>query len=273
MGLSPDNGLATNAAAAQMSASDLRAIRFTLSKGFGRGYDPREVDNILKKCASTLEAAGVDLDAVRTELAAARLEIAALRVQVEKNGSAAADRAVSLLTTAQQTADAILHQANDELERVRDAADSHLEDARHVAAAVRLDSERKARLLIDEAAKRTATLEQQAITRLARLTDKADEMQHDIDRETFDLQSVKNAGRTQLIELIDEVLDQVAERYGRAHPLAARNAAARPVTGAAPPATNARTRRSMNLAGRHVTADPTGGTLPKQSTISRDHQS
>ncbi|MET0863173.1 MAG: DivIVA domain-containing protein, partial [Nakamurella sp.] len=35
-----------------MTAADIRALRFSQTKGFGRGYDTAEVDRIISQCAA-----------------------------------------------------------------------------------------------------------------------------------------------------------------------------------------------------------------------------
>lgn len=269
MGVKPDSGSQT---ATTVTAAEVRAITFPPTKGFGRGYDQHEVDRIIARCVATVEALSTELEAARSELATTQTELTALRAQVEQDGSAAvAEHAVNVLNTAQRTADAILRQAHEELESVRDTADRQLEQAREVAANIRRESEQAARQLTNEATRRTAVLEQQAAARLERLTIKTELAQHDIDREAVDLQALRDVSRSQLVDVIDSVLDHITDQYGRAHPLAAQAAAAarRRSAASAQSARQAgvagRGRRGLRLAGtqqdRRVATAPTATTL------------
>jgi DivIVA domain-containing protein len=253
-----------------LTAEGLRALRFAPAKGFGRGYDQHEVDEAVARCAAGIEQ-------LTTELAAARTEIATLRARVDQESSAAAvDHAVNVLTTAQRTAEAILAQANQELEKARDEATDRVDQARALAATLQRDAERKAKQHADEADRRAATQEQNATARLTRLTLSADLAQQEIDRESAALQSFRSATHARVEEFLDGVLDQVAEQYGKAHPLAAKAAATarhRTAGTAQQRSTMARGRRGLRLAARSAeaategfaaTADP--GSAPPSGT-------
>lgn len=232
-----------------LTAEELRAVRFAPAKGFGRGYDQHEVDEVVSRCAAGIEH-------LTAELAAARAEIATLRARVDQESSAAAvDHAVNVLTTAQQTAEAILSQANQELERARDEANDRVDRARAEATALQRDAERKAKQHTEEADRRAATQEQNATARLTRLTLSADLAQQEIDRESAALQNFRSVTHARVEEFLDGVLDQVAEQYGKAHPLAAKAAATarhRTAGTAQQRSTLARGRRGLRMAARSV---------------------
>jgi DivIVA domain-containing protein len=230
-----------------LTGEGLRAVHFAPAKGFGRGYDQHEVDEVMAGCAAAMEQ-------LTAELAAARTEIATLRARVDQESSAASvDHAVNVLTTAQQTAEAILAQANQELERARDEATDRVDRARAQAATLQRDAERKVKQHTEEADRRAATQEQNANARLTRLTLSADLAQQEIDRESAALQNFRSATHARVEEFLDGVLDQVAEQYGKAHPLAAKAAATarhRTAGTAQQRSTLARGRRGLRLAAR-----------------------
>ena len=239
-----------------LTTEELRAVRFAQAKGFGRGYDQHEVDEVVARCA-------VGIEQLTAELAAARAEIATLRARVDKESSkAAVDHAVNVLTTAQQTAEAILTQANQELEQARDEANDRVDQARALAATLQRDAERKAKLHTDEADRRVAAQEQNATARLTRLTLSADLAQQEIDRESAALQNFRSATHARVEEFLDGVLDQVAEQYGKAHPLAAKAAASarhRTAGTAQQRSTLARGRRGLRMAARSAEGGPEEG--------------
>ena len=239
-----------------LTGEGLRAVRFAPAKGFGRGYDLHEVDQVMAGCAAAIEQ-------LTAELAAARAEIATLRAQVDQESSTAAvDHAVNVLTTAQQTAEAILSQANQELERARDEANDRVDRARAEATALQRDAERKAKQHTEEADRRAATQEQNATARLTRLTLSADLAQQEIDRESAALQNFRSVTHARVEEFLDGVLDQVAEQYGKAHPLAAKAAASarhRTAGTAQQRSTLARGRRGLRLAARSAEGGPEEG--------------
>src|SRR5664279_5307059 len=201
-------------------ATDARAVRFSTARGFGRGYDPVEVDQFVVHCAAAL-------DSLTAQLTAARAEIGQLHDRLGRDGpDGAVGQAVSVLSTAQQTADGILARARQQRDRVDSEAADVMQRARMTAADVQREAERRARQVTQDATRRAAALEQQAPARAARLTATADAAQHEIDRETTHLQTVRDAGRAQLEEFVDGILDRVADQFGRANPLAAQAAIA-----------------------------------------------
>ena len=97
-----------------MTAADIRALRFSQVKGFGRGYDTAEVDRIIAQCAALVERMSAELShrSRRDAELTARLET--------ESADAVIEHSVNVLTTAQETADKILAQAD----RQRDRAES-----------------------------------------------------------------------------------------------------------------------------------------------------
>src|SRR5664279_4165741 len=211
------SGDPTDAAGNAVTATDVRAVRFAAARGFGRGYDPAEVDQFVVHCAAALGS-------LTAQLTAARAKIGQLHDRLGPDG--AVGQAVSVLSTAQQTADGILARARQQRDRVDSEAADVMQRARMTAADVQREAERRARQVTQDATRRAAALEQQATARAARLTATADTAQHEIDRETTHLQAVRDAGRAQLEEFVDGILDRVADQFGRANPLAAQAAIA-----------------------------------------------
>jgi DivIVA domain-containing protein len=203
-----------------LTAIEIRALRFPSVKGFGRGYDPTAVDHVIGKCAATVESLTLRLVATRSELIRVRTELDELQSQL-----GAADQAVQLLKTAQATADAIVTKAMADQERAAEVARELAEQAREAVLAEQREGERKARQATEEAARRSAALQEQAGERLHRLTVATELAEQEIEREANQLQTFRNSTKNQIEEFIDGVLDHVAEQYGRAHPLAAQAAA------------------------------------------------
>jgi vacuolar-type H+-ATPase subunit E/Vma4 len=225
--------------AGRMTAAAIRASQFTAAKGFGRGYDSAEVDRTIARCADAVEW-------LSTALIAAQGTVAELRARLERESSdAVIEHAVNVLTTAQETADKILAHADEQRERAEGERRAVLAEAADAAGKLQRASEHRAKQVTDAAARRVAALEQD----LARMTGAADIAQEVIDREADRLRAVLQAGRTQLDDAIDGILQRVAEQYGRAQPVAAQAAISRKDTTASPP-TSARNRRGLKLAGR-----------------------
>lgn len=254
-----------------MSAIDIRGVKLPHTKGFGRGYDALVVDQVLAKCASTVESLTLRLVATRSELIRVRTELDELQTQV------GADHAVQLLKTAQATADAIVTRAMEEQERAAEAARELAEQARQAAIAEQREDERRARQVAEEAARRAAALQEQAGERLHRLTVATELAEQEIDREARQLQAFRDTTKSQIEEFIDGMLDHVAEQYGRAHPLAAQAAAsaarrsliASQVNGK-PPA-GGRGRRAPRVAGRPSVPPERWGDSGSVSLSSNSH--
>ena len=235
---------------AGMSAAEIRRVHLPQAKGFGRGYDPHGVDEVIARCASTVELLASRLAATRSELAAARAEVDHLRAESQS------ERAMQLLKSAQAKADEIVTKAMAEQERAAEEARAWMEQARTDAATVRRENERMAQQIADEAAERTAALQQLAGERLDRLTIAAELAQQEIDGEARQLQNLRDTTRAQIEDFIDGVLDHLTDQYGQAHPLAAQAAAAAARRaaiaghGPAKPPAGGRGRRAPRIAGR-----------------------
>jgi hypothetical protein len=202
-----------------LTAARIRAVPIAHAKGIGRGYDPRVVDELIAGCATTVDLLTARLAATRAELIRVRTELDQLQSQV------GADHAVQLLKTAQATADAIITRTMAEQERAAEDARELAEQARIAAAAQQREDERKARHAAEEAERQAAVLQEQAGERLHRLTVATELAEQEIEREARQLQTFRDSTRAQIEEFIGDMLDQVAEQYGRAHPLAAQAAA------------------------------------------------
>ena len=247
-----------------MTAARLRTVELVHAKGFGRGYDPRAVDELIAGCASTIELLTSRLAATCSELIRVRTELDELQSR------AGADQAVQILKTAQATADAIITRTMAEQERAAEEARELAEQARAVAVAQQRENERRARQVAEEAAQYAAALQRQAGERLRRLTVATEMAEQEIEREATQLQTFRNSTKTQIDEFIDGMLDHVAEQYGRAHPLAAQAAAAatprsQPVAqvNASKPPAGGRGRRAPRIASRpSVPTERLGGSTP-----------
>ena len=107
-----------------LTAEGLRAVRFAPAKGFGRGYDQHEVDEVVAGAppGSSNSPPNWPPPGPRSRLFVPEVD--------QESSTAAVDHAVNVLTTAQRTAEAILAQANQELERARDEANDRVDQAR-----------------------------------------------------------------------------------------------------------------------------------------------
>ena len=159
--------------------------------------------------------------------------------------------AISVLTSAQQTADRTVAQADDYSARVMSEARDLFEDARRNSATLEQETEEKARHVYEDALSRAATLERETKDKLAELTLSAKTAQQELDTQTAYLRTLRDASRTQIEAFLEGLLDHVAEEYGRAHPLAAEaanNSSPRRVR--RPNRTPARTPSALRVAGQ-----------------------
>jgi len=227
----------------RMTAAAIRALQFPTGKGFGRGYDSADVDRAIARCADTVES-------LSKALVTAQDTVAELQARLERESSdAVIEHAVNVLTTAQETADKILAQADHQRERADSERQAVLAQAHEAAGLLQRNSHRRAKQMTDSATRRAAALEQE----IARLTLAADTAQQELDREAVRLEAALEASRTQFDDAIDDILAHVAEQYGRAHPLAAQAAIARrraAGTAATRQPGSTRSRRGLRLAGR-----------------------
>lgn len=196
------------------TGADLRATNFALSHAFGRGYDPRDVDAFVARCAAVV-------DDLRGQFLALQAHAADLQDRVDRDSrSQEVVRAVSVLTSAQKTADRTVAEADAYSTRVMSEARDLYEDARRNAATLEQETEAKARHVYDEALVRAASLERETEQKVADLTMSAVTAQAELDQQTAYLRTLRDATRTQMEVFLEGMLDRVAEEYGRAHPLA-----------------------------------------------------
>jgi DivIVA domain-containing protein len=236
---------ATSGSRAQnaVTGADLQTVTFTTSKGFGRGYDQHEVDSFVVRCAGAVDQLRAQL---RDQDAYYRSEIARLQERIDRDSrSNEVAHAISVLTTAQQTADKTVAQADDYSARVMTEARDMYEDARRNAATLEQETEQKAKHVYDDALRRAETLQRETDEKVTTLTLSAVTAQQELDAQTAYLRTLRDATRTQMEAFLEGLLDHVADEYGKAHPMAAEAAQA---------TTPRRVRRSNRTAGRSGSA-------------------
>ena len=227
-----------------VTGADIQTVTFANSKGFGRGYDQHEVDSFVVRCAAVV-------DHLRHQLGGMQAEIGRLQERIERDSrSNEVAHAISVLTTAQQTADKTVAQADDYSARVMTEARDLYEDARRNAATLEQETEDKARHVYEDALSRTAALERETEDRVAQLTLTAVTAQQELDTQTAYLRTLRDTTRTQTEAFLEGLLDHLSEEYGKAHPMAAE---------AASSTTPRKVRRGNRLAGRTNSAAAKNG--------------
>ena len=247
---------ATFGISGEITGAELSAATFAASKGFARGgYDPQEVDAFLQRCATAVDQLNGRLASAEQQLADARAEVGQLKQRVERDSrSTEVEQAVSLLTTAQITADNIVAEAT-----------SLYDDTRRNAAILERETQEKATAVYDDAVRRVADLERENEDRVAQLTLSAATAQKELDGQTAYLRTLRDASRVQMEKFLEGLLDHVSEEFGRAHPMAAEAAAGSATTqanGGAAPTAARRARRTQRLAGRPSIAGRPGSQTP-----------
>jgi len=177
----------------EISADFIRTVGFPPNKYGSRGYDTHSVEAFLDEVAQVVEALEQGLDASSAEIQ--RLE----RRVIEGPRGEEVVQAVNIISSAQRTADGVVAEA-----------DSY--SARVMA---------NARELYDDATRRVAQLEQEAEDNLRRLSVSAQIEQHELDRQTAYLRTLRDVSRIQMERFLSSMLDHIAGEYGRAHPIAA----------------------------------------------------
>ncbi len=196
------------------SGADLRAVTFSWSHAFGRGYDPQQVDSFVERCASVV-------DDLRRELSGLRHETAQLQERIDRDSrSQEVAYAVGILTSAQKTADKTVEEADAYSAKVMSEARELYEDTRRNAATLEQETEEKARHVYDEAIARAASIERETGAKLEQMTMSAVTAQKELDQQTAYLRTLRDATRTQMEVFLEGMLDRIADEYGRAHPLA-----------------------------------------------------
>jgi DivIVA domain-containing protein len=166
-------------------------MRFQETKGFGRGYDEAEVDAFIARCAIEIQRLNNQIE----ELEAQTKQMDARPPADER----IVLQSVSILTTAQQTADKTVKTADEYSARVMSEARATYEDAR-----------RKSTAMLDDAHQRAS----EAI-------DQANDRHEEIERQTVYLRALRDSTKVQVETFLSGLLDHVTSEYGRAIPAAA----------------------------------------------------
>ena len=243
---------ATTASSGEVSADEVRAVRF--SKVIGRGYEQNEVDAFVDKCAAWI-------DWFNQQLRTAQRRVSELE---QDHGADRAQLAVQVLTNAQQTADMTVRQADQYSLRVMSEAKELYEDARLRIAALEQEAVAKAQVLREEAAtlaehahrestgqadalylsaqQQAATLLREAEVRVEEITADArrtaadldgenrsrmDELgqaatrrQAELDEHTAYLEALRDNSRAQMQTFLQGLLNQLSDEHGRGDPAA-----------------------------------------------------
>ncbi len=242
-----------------ITGAELTTATFATSKGFGKsGYEAAEVDEFLSRSAAAVDRLNAQLTDTEQALADARAEIQQLRERVDRDSqSSEVEQAVTVLTTAQVTADNTITYADDYSARVMAEAQELYDTTRRNATVLEQETESKSRAVYEDALRRVAALERENEERVAELTLSAEIAQEELDGQTAYLRTLRDATRIQMEKFLEGMLDHLSEQYGRAHPIAAQ-AANSAVPGAAAAGISSgnnarRTRRNQRVSGRSVT--------------------
>ncbi len=207
-----------------VTGADLQSVTFGTSKGFGRGYDQHEVDSFVVRCAQVVDRLRARMD---ERVAECQAEIAQLQERIERDSrSNEVAQAMSVLITAQQTADKTVAQADEYSAKVMAEARELYEDTRRNAATLEQETEDKARHVYEEALSRAETIDREATERVERMNLNSEAVQAELDQQTAYLRTLRDTSRIQIQTFLEGLLDHVAEEYGKAHPIAAEAATA-----------------------------------------------
>ncbi len=205
-----------------ITGADLQTVTFATAKGFGRGYDQHEVDSFVVRCARVVDRLRTQLDEATAGYEA---QIAELKDRIERDSNSnEVAQAMSVLTTAQETADTTVAQADQYSAKVMAQARELYEDTRKNAATLEQETEDKARHVYEEALSRADAIEREATEKVAQLTLTAQSAQAELDQQTAYLRTLRDTTRVQIQAFLEGLLDHVAEEYGKAHPAAAQAA-------------------------------------------------
>jgi len=236
----------------EVTGADLQTVTFATSKGFGRGYDQHEVDSFVVRCAQLVDRLRARMDQSTAGLQA---QITELQERIDRDSrSNEVAQAMSVLITAQQTADKTVAQADEYSAKVMAEARELYEDTRKNAATLEQETEDKASHVYEEALSRSEAIQREAADRVERMNLNSESVQAELDQQTAYLRTLRDTSRIQIQTFLEGLLDHVAEEYGRAHPIAAEAATTA--------ATNA---RKAKRAGRGGKAP--GKAAPAKSTI------
>ena len=236
----------------EVTGADLQTVTFATSKGFGRGYDQHEVDSFVVRCAQLVDRLRARMDQVA---AGYETQIAELTERIDRDSrSNEVAQAMSVLITAQQTADKTVAQADEYSAKVMAEARELYEDTRKNSATLEQETEDKARHVYEEALSRSEAIEREAADRVERMNLNSESVQAELDQQTAYLRTLRDTSRIQIQTFLEGLLDHVAEEYGRAHPIAAEAATAA--------ATNARKAKRAGRSGKSA-----GKGAPAKSTV------
>ncbi len=207
-----------------VTGADLQTVTFATSKGFGRGYDQHEVDSFVVRCAQVVDRLRARMDEAGAHYEA---QIAELKERIDRDSrSNEVAQAMSVLITAQQTADNTVAQADGYSAKVMAEARELYEDTRKNAATLEQETEDKARHVYEEALSRAEAIEREASERVERMNLNSEAVQAQLDEQTTYLRTLRDTSRIQIQTFLEGLLDHVAEEYGKAHPIAAEAATA-----------------------------------------------
>ncbi len=179
----------------RLTAADLQAVTFHETRGLGKGYDEDEVDAFIDRCSAQVQALANrirELEEENTKLA-----------DPQRRDENIVLQSVSILTTAQQTADSTVKNADEYSGRIMSEARSMHEQARQ-----------RAKIIVDEA------------HRLASEASETAALRHDeLERQTVYLRVLRDSTQVQVEQFLKGLLDHVTAEYGRADPAAAQAAA------------------------------------------------
>jgi DivIVA domain-containing protein len=260
-----------------VTGADLQTVTIATSKGFGRGYDQHEVDSFVVRCAQLVDR----LRARMAEVSAGyEAQVAELSERIDRDSrSNEVAQAMSVLITAQQTADKTVAQADEYSAKVMAEARELYEDTRKNAATLEQETEDKARHVYEEALSRSEAIEREAAERVERMNLNSEAVQAELDQQTAYLRTLRDTSRIQIQTFLEGLLDHVAEEYGRAHPIAAEaatatasNARKAKRTGRGKPAVKGAPGKStIKVAGlTPVRRGPSTGALPPQAGSYQD---
>jgi len=213
-----------------ITGASLITATFSTTRGFSRaGYDPQEVDTFLVRSAAAVDRLTTQLTAAEHHLRDAQAETARLWDRIDRDSRTdEVQQAVTVLTSAQITADATVAHADEYSARVMTEARDLYEDTRRNAAILEQETQDKARAQYEDALLRVEAYERENEGRLAQLTLNTAIAQQELDGQTAYLRTLRDAAGIQLEKFLEGLLDHLAQEYGRAHPDAAQ-AATRPV--------------------------------------------
>ena len=140
-------------AAETFTGASLVTTTFPTTRGLSRaGYDTHEVDAFLVRSAAAVDGLISRLTAAERQLADSQAEIARLRDRIDRDSrTEEVQQAVSILTSAQITADATVAHADEYSARVMTEAQQLYEETRRNAAILEQETQDKAKAVYEDA--------------------------------------------------------------------------------------------------------------------------